>query len=126
MRRLIRLIVDLGFLFWILLVAFVFAVLIQLSPALAHTAPTGWEYHPECCGGNDCAAVPDASIDVYPQGVIITLEKGDHPLAYRDMVLPVLWSEIRLSGDNQWHVCLVIGEHARDVWVSCVYGPMGV
>ena len=48
-----------------LLLAYALCVAVWLmlsSSTRAHEAPSGWEYPPSCCGGSDCAAVPDEAV----------------------------------------------------------------
>jgi hypothetical protein len=61
--------------------------------ASAHEAPSGWQYPPGCCGGEDCHPVACETIEE-KRGVYIW--KG--VVFHRSMA--------RVSGDDRCHVCL--------------------
>ena len=63
------------------------------ASASAHEAPSGWQYPPGCCGGEDCHPVPCETIEE-KRGVYIW--KG--VVFHRSMA--------HGSGDDRCHVCL--------------------
>ena len=63
------------------------------ASASAHEAPSGWQYPPGCCGGEDCHPVPCETIEE-KRGVYIW--KG--VVFHRSMA--------RVSGDDRCHVCV--------------------
>jgi hypothetical protein len=75
--------------FGILGVAFICFV----GSALAHKAPSGWQYPPGCCGGEDCHPVACETIEE-KRGVYI----------WKGVIFPR--SMARVSADNRRHVCL--------------------
>ena len=105
--------------------AFIFFLFCPPSDSAAHTAPSGWAYDRECCSDHDCAPVPDATITVTPAGFLITLAPGQHhmlPAGAQPLqqTIPFDSPRVRVSGDNQKHVCLSpVG------YVYCIYIPPG-
>jgi hypothetical protein len=69
------------------------ALICFAGSALAHEAPSGWQYPPGCCGGEDCHPVPCETIEE-KRGVYIW--KG--VIFHRSMA--------RVSGDHRCHVCI--------------------
>jgi hypothetical protein len=75
--------------FGILGVAFICFV----GSALAHKAPSGWQYPPGCCGGEDCHPV-----------ACETIEEKRSVYIWKGVIFPR--SMARVSADNRRHVCL--------------------
>ena len=69
------------------------ALICFVGSASAHEAPSGWQYPPGCCGGEDCHPVPCETIEE-KRGVYIW--KG--VVFHRSMA--------RASGDERCHVCI--------------------
>lgn len=121
----------------------VLAILVMLlsmtfyGEAIAHHAPSGWIYPPECCSGHqDCQMIHPDNVQWTSEGYLVTLKKSEHRHLKRDdqhmfkfvtkqgMANP----QIKQSGDNEWHVC--IGRYFNKtnndhVWY-CLYTPPGV
>jgi hypothetical protein len=99
------------------------AMVVGLSPAFSHTAPSGWSYdYPECCLGRECAQVPDTAVREVEGGYRVTILAGQHPMlpvgsAPVSGFVPFGDARIRLSGDRWRHVCIVYGR------IGCVYLP---
>ena len=91
--------------------------------ALAHQAPSGWEYSTDCCSARDCAPVPDTAVREAPGGWSVLIMPGEHPMVPSDGA-PVSAhirhgdDRIRMSGDGEKHAC--VGFTRR---VLCVYLP---
>ncbi len=94
---------------------------ILCRPVLAHTAVAGWPYDKECCSGLDCAPVANAQVTATPEGWLVRIRPGDHPLAVHatTKLIPYGDRKIRVSGDENFHVCL----GARTQTIFCVYVP---
>ncbi len=102
------------------------AILALLAgPAAAHQAPSGWEYDRECCGGWDCAAATQGVQDARG-GYAVAVLPGTHPMVPPGAqpvtgFVPHGDPRIRVSGDEERHVCIVGGR------VYCIYiAPGGV
>jgi len=52
------------------------AAMVPPGPAAAHTAPSGWQFPVECCGGHDCYEI-DASEVVPAMGSWHILASGE-------------------------------------------------
>lgn len=88
----------------------------------AHTSKGGHVYDPYCCNGTDCAEISDDAVTAGPEGYVITLRKGDHPMVTSPMVRHVVpYREARPSTDGKWHVCLYPNENT----VRCFYAVPG-
>lgn len=97
-----------------------------VDQAFGHDAPSGWSYSSVCCGGNDCAPVPQSAIQLTPEGVVVTLRPGDHPMVTREhrwvvqgggKVGQTEIDQVGRSGDEHHHVCLYPNEYT----LRCVY-----
>ena len=88
------------------------ALLLLASPASAHKWYSGW-----CCSGQDCAPIPLRSVELRPDGYLVTLQRGDHPLAGAGIqtFLPLGDRGILPSQDLAFHACIVGGK------VRCLY-----
>lgn len=104
--------------------AVVTGLLLLALPALAHQAPSGWDYDRECCHNFDCAAVRDGLIREVQGGYRVTLRAGQHPMLSGavtvDLFIPHGDRRIRVSGDENRHACVTSGGH-----VFCIYVPPG-
>jgi hypothetical protein len=109
-------------LFFVLILALVLYAL----QAKAHKAPSGWEYDPACCSGQDCQPVPDAAIRETPGGYAILIQPGEHRMVPRTATAPVERvlrhgdPRIRPSGDGRKHACVGQAES-----LYCIYVPPG-
>ena len=66
---------------------------IWLMPALAHDAPSGWAYPPECCGERDCTQI-DAKRVVELAGSYVI-----------DGIYHISNERTRWSPDGEYHAC---------------------
>lgn len=82
------------------------ALLLVVSPALAHDAPSGWTYPQYCCGPDDCRQVDDADVVETPNAYIV----GPSIIA-RNMATP--------SPDGHFHICV-----PSDGRVRCFFAPL--
>lgn len=102
---------------------FVAAALVA-TPVLGHMAPSGMEYEPFCCQGDneqgDCQPVKESTVKIVDGGFQVTLDAGDHRLVTRHHVFFVPYQKSRLSTDTSYHVCLFPDEDT----LRCFYRPM--
>lgn len=102
----------------------VVALLAGSVGAMAHQAPAGWEYDPECCHNYDCAPVRDGLIREVEGGYRVTLRAGQHPMLAGqvavNLFIPHGDRRIRVSGDSDRHACVTRAGH-----VFCIYIPPG-
>lgn len=88
--------------------------------AMGHEAPSGWTYDIECCSSIDCAPVMAEAVTVTPDGWRVVLGVGEHFTGRTvDQIVPFDDPRIRISGDEDFHVCLSI--HTGRL--LCVYVP---
>jgi hypothetical protein len=81
--------------------------------AVAHTSH-GQVYEAACCRstadahGGDCAPIPEESVTAGPDGWVINLKPGDHPLVTRPhrFVIAYNSSKIRPATNGMFHICL--------------------
>lgn len=78
------------------------------GPALAHQAPSGWEYPPGCCNGKECHPSP------------IEMRKDGYWLPEVQVLVPYGDHRIKPSGDADTHIC------NNGSAVYCIYIPVGV
>jgi hypothetical protein len=101
-------------------------IAILAGPAAAHQAPAGWEYDPECCNTRDCAPARAGQIrEERRDGVLgyaVTVPLGTHHHARVPVkaFIPLGDPRIRVSGDEDRHVCLSATGH-----IFCLYVPPG-
>jgi len=93
------------------LVAFLMALLLMASLALAHEASTGWKYDAYCCNERDCRQALPGEVQFTPRGWMIDGE-----------VIPEGDERIRPSGDRMIHVCKEMQPHYDRKW-RCLYLP---
>lgn len=72
----------------------IMAVTFWIRPALAHKAPSGWEYPNDCCSGQECRPIACGLIQTKPDG------SADW------MGLHFYKNGVRISGDGDCHVCV--------------------
>ncbi len=89
------------------------------SPAVAHQAKSGMAYEAWCCNGKDCAEIPDTAVTAGPEGWVITLWPGQHPMVTRPIHRVIPYQAARRSEDGRFHLCLWPTE-ADD---RCFYAP---
>lgn len=92
-----------------------------LAWLLATTASAhGW-YDPACCSGQDCMAVPVNSITPTPDGWLVDIQPGEHPLVSHRLtqIVPYDDRKARVSQDQDFHAC--VGKHTQSLF--CIYTP---
>lgn len=92
-----------------------------LTFANAHEAmptgsqPLGWQYPSRCCWSaanapagrlGDCADIPDHAVKVGPDGYVVTLEPGDHPMVMERISYVIPYAETEQSPDGRYHLCI--------------------
>lgn len=83
-------------------------ILMLLAPRLlAHDAISGWKYDNFCCGGNDCQMITLDHVEVTPEGYVVTLAPGDHVTAKKLHRKLFRYGEVRQSGDEHFHACIL-------------------
>lgn len=102
------------------------ALLLFVAPALAHEAPSGFEYDPECCSGADCQPVPDEAVREVQGGFELILQPGEHKMLRQGHPPTRIFiahgdPRIRPSGDGQKHACISYGGK----YAFCLYLPPG-
>lgn len=85
---------------------------LDIAPAVAHDAPTGWSYPLSCCSGYDCREVSDEDVIEGPQGYVI---------AGTGEVIPMTSRKVRQSPDGVYHWCSVAGKD--DTATICLFVP---
>jgi hypothetical protein len=91
-----------------------FAVIALLATtAHSHDAPSGWSYPTQCCGGIDCAPLPDGAVKWTPAGWLV-LETGE--------TRPE--EEAGTSQDHHFHRCRkVASEPLSPTRKGCLFVP---
>jgi hypothetical protein len=85
----------------------------------AHTAPSGWAYPPECCGGHDCAPLPLDQVDIEPDpgGGWVVVPTGQR-FAANDKL------HVHISPDGYYHRCAQDGR--KNGYTYCIFVPAGI
>lgn len=103
------------------------ALALLAGPAAAHSWYDRW-----CCTTDDCEPIASTTVDVTPDGYLVTLQIGDHSKV-RAYPIKRLFrfpdadptndkdGEARISLDGQYHACVLPGSQA----FRCLYVPMG-
>lgn len=103
------------------------AALFASMAAHAHTAPSGWAYDPQCCGGMDCAPIPASAVREQSGGFYVTLEAGQHPMVKKHWERFIPYGLMKPSGDGEFHIC-IRGDNPAYIAPSepiCFYVPTG-
>lgn len=82
-----------------------------LGKSWAHQAPSGWEYDPWCCNHQDCRQLPEGDVNEV---------KGGWYVKSLDVFIPYTHPQLRVSGDEHFHLC----ELPKGT-VRCFYVPPG-
>lgn len=94
-------------LFWLSLLLIVAA---GREPVRAHEAMSGWSYPFECCSGVDCAEIDAEAVREAPDGYVVTVRPGTHPMWRADRPAPLVvripYREAKSSPDGRWHLCI--------------------
>lgn len=94
------------------------------TQALAHQAPSRWDYPFTCCSDADCAQIEAEAVRERPAGFIVTIAPGKHPMWAPErrapLVLEIPHDKARQSPDGRWHLCVNdAGE------LLCFFAPSG-
>ena len=105
----------------VLIALLVGLVWLATSVVVAHEAETGWMYDTACCSGKDCHHVAPQAVRATAEGWFVHLYPGDHPMATREVmfVIPFDSTKVRISGDQDFHVCIGSGGYS----IYCIYVP---
>lgn len=85
-----------------------------IQPVAAHEAPQGWRYPARCCWSpatapagrpGDCDEIPTSSVKVGPDGYVVTLQPGDHPMVKEPITFTFPYDKTETSPDGLYHVC---------------------
>jgi len=68
-------------------------------------------YDLECCSGRDCAPVSAKHVSATPNGWLVELAQGDHPMMGPDrepltVLIPYDDGKVRRSRDSDFHACV--------------------
>lgn len=85
------------------------ATLLTSTSAMAHDAPTGWQYGYECCSSIDCRQIPEDWVKETPAGYVM---KTGEVLEYTD-------KRVKSSPDGLTHWCTIAGRD--DGRTLCLY-----
>lgn len=97
-------------------VALIVLLVVLARATFAHS----W-YDPWCCNERDCAPIPFRAVEAGPDGWIVTLEPGDHPIVQSRVVHVVPYADMRPSQDGDFHACILHDKGA----MRCFYGFVG-
>lgn len=113
------------------------AAIALAAPSFAHEAPSGWLYDPWCCNNKDCTPVGNATVELTPEGYLVTLDPETHDLAQsriqrlfrypdadpsNDRLEP---PEAMRSGDSKYHACVSrpAAHYNMQQNIRCFYAP---
>ena len=86
--------------------------------------PLGWQYPISCCSGTDCAEIPDEAVKETPDGYLVSLLPGQHPMVTKEpfsILIPYNSIKIKNSPDGLHHICI-----SRTGHLFCFFaGPRG-
>jgi len=94
-------------------------ILLTATTALAHKAPSGWEYDWYCCSGSDCQEISEKHVKAVKGGYKVTMDVGDHVMVTKHHEYFIEQSKVRLSKDDKFHLCLWPDEDT----LRCLYAP---
>lgn len=113
---------TLGVIFWIRAALALCILALAALPLFAHS----W-YDSACCGGNDCAPIPDTAITLTPEGWKVRLEPGEHPMVTRGVIEAIVPDEdVHPSRDANFHACVRDQSSPSNVMaepIICLYVP---
>lgn len=88
----------------------IIAVWMLVGTAWAHD----W-YPSRCCWSpqnapagrlGDCDQIPDHAVKVGPDGYVVTLEPGEHPMVKERISYVIPYSDAEQSPDGKYHLCI--------------------
>jgi hypothetical protein len=85
---------------------------------LAHMAASGWQYDAECCGVDDCVAMPKSRVTMAGGTYTVVVMPGDHPRA-KPGRYTIPKERVKISQDDDYHLC------ASPWSIYCFYIPGG-
>ena len=95
-------------------------MLASVFPSWAHTSKGGHVYRDFCCNLTDCAEIADEAVVAGPDGYIVTLRKGDHPMVVSDVVRHIVpYRNVEPSTDGKFHACL----YPNETTMRCFIAP---
>lgn len=76
------------------------------DPSWAHS----W-FDPWCCNDRDCQPIPDSAVKITPQGYVITLQPGDHPMLAKETrphtyTVPYAKARVSLDPEQKFFACI--------------------
>lgn len=83
-------------------------------------------YDPACCSDQDCARVSPSKVTAGPDGWIVELQPGDHPLVstFVSHTVPYGDRKERQSMDGEFHACVHLpGPVHEGQGLICLYVP---
>ncbi|WP_342361429.1 hypothetical protein [Terrarubrum flagellatum] len=100
------------------------AMLIAIA-ALCVSGSRAHEWYPaECCSGNDCAPISAQAVSETPDGYVVTIEPGSHPMWPQDgraaLVHVIAYKAARRSQDGRFHICI-----GASGYLFCFYAAVG-
>ena len=107
-------------LIWVYTLAWIIGM--YLSPAIAHTAPSGLTYSAACCSSKDCHYMPHGVVRITADGYLVLMPMEGHPVATDDIIELIPYGDRRVkfqSDDEFYHVCL----NTKRQTVRCLYVP---
>jgi hypothetical protein len=88
---------------------FVAYCMVWASVAMAHQAPSGWSYSPECCSNKDCAEISTDYVTITERGYEVRIPIGGHPMVTLEPFFQVIRptaTGLRESPDGKYHICI--------------------
>ena len=105
-------------------------ILFPVNRALAHSAPTGWEYDYDCCSNRDCSELPSEAVQITDNGYVVTVTPAMNKQikATRTYTIAYTATGMRESQDGKYHICLrpEYANNAGEIFgggVICFYIP---
>jgi len=103
------------------LAALAFAALLSVTARRANAHD--W-YPVECCHDNDCAQIADESVQETPNGYVVTIAPGGHPMwqasKQRPLTIAVPYAKARRSPDGHFHLCM-----SSSGYLFCFFAALG-
>jgi hypothetical protein len=89
-------------LFWL-------SLALTLAPGGKAVRAHSW-YPWECCSATDCAPIEPTTVRETPNGYIVTVAPGGHPMWGADRPAPLTvqipYGRAKASPDGKWHLCI--------------------
>jgi hypothetical protein len=104
--------------------------LMPIERALAHKAPSGWNYAMDCCSNQDCSELPSEAVQITDNGFVVTVtpDMNKQIKATRTYTIAYTATGLRESPDGKYHICLrpEYANNAGEIFgggVICFYIP---